>query len=220
LWTFDRLPRRLLPEKCTGVFPQIVDHAHPLMAGVQALVLPHSRFNEISSKDLRRVGYRVLAQSAGDGWTIATGERGQCQVLLMQGHPEYNQLTLLREYRRDVRRYLSGEQGSYPQIPFGYVDGEGTAALEAFRDEVLGKPRDAALLAGLPFEFAAARLSPAWDVPAKVFMGNWLRSVQHMTTARAGAGLVGVGPPGATVSLSSTAAEPLAATANEPVALQ
>jgi hypothetical protein len=84
----------------------------------------------------------------------------------------------------------------------------------------VGKPRDAALLAGLPFEFATAHLSPAWDVPAKVFMGNWLRSVQDMTTARARAGLVGVGPPEATLSLRSTAAEQLPATANKPLALQ
>ena len=49
--------------------------------------------------------------------------------LFLQGHPEYEPATLLREYRRDIGRYLRGERDGYPAMPRGYFDdrGEGRA---------------------------------------------------------------------------------------------
>src|SRR2546429_8228110 len=32
-------------------------------------------------------------------------------------YPEYEDTTLLKEYRRDVGRYLSGQQSYYPRLP-------------------------------------------------------------------------------------------------------
>ena len=34
--------------------------------------------------------------------------------IFFQGHPEYEETTLLREYRRDVGRFLRGQQPHYP----------------------------------------------------------------------------------------------------------
>ncbi|MGH9104486.1 MAG: homoserine O-acetyltransferase/O-succinyltransferase family protein [Acidimicrobiales bacterium] len=183
LWTFNGLSRRLLLDKCSGVFAQEVDRAHPLMAGVGAVSLPHSRFNEVPTRELVGAGYRVLARSSGCGWTAAVGESGGSELLLLQGHPEYTPHTLLREYRRDVRRYLSGAQGSYPHIPTGYLDAQGVTALEQFRRDVTSRPRDPAYMEELPFNLAAAHVDVAWEEPAMVVMGNWLGSV----AARVGA---------------------------------
>jgi len=185
LWAFDGLPRRLLLEKCSGVYPQSVDVGHPLVAGVGPLVLPHSRFNEVSPGDVQRAGYRVLARSGDAGWTIALGERDGCELLLLQGHPEYAPLSLLREYRRDVRRYLTGEQGSYPHLPKGYLDSEALEALERFELRLSGLPRDPSLMEDFPFDFAAERVSVDWHLPARTLMGNWLRSARERATGRA-----------------------------------
>jgi homoserine O-succinyltransferase len=183
LWAFDRLPRRLLPQKCSGVFAQALDHDHPLLAGVGELSLPHSRFNEVPVADLKEAGYRVLAESAGgEGWTIAVGERGQCQLLLLQGHPEYGELTLLREYRRDVRRYLAGQQGSYPQLPLGYLDAEGAQALQEPISVLGADVRDPSLIDAIPFEFAASHVSTHWETPARAIIGNWLARVADDAT--------------------------------------
>lgn len=179
LWTFDRLPRRLLLEKCSGVFPQVLDEGHPLMGGISALSLPHSRFNEIPAGELLESGYQVLAQSRDGGWTVAVGERGQCRVLLLQGHPEYEPLTLLREYRRDVRRYLLGHQGSYPHLPKGYLDSEGLRALEKFEAEVTGQANVLASMDSFPFEFVAGHVDVDWQGASRLFMGNWALSVRE-----------------------------------------
>jgi homoserine O-succinyltransferase len=196
LWSFDRLPRRVLLEKCSGVYPQVLDEAHPLMAGVSALSLPHSRFNEIPSGDLVERGYRVLARCRDDGWTVAVGERGQCRLLLLQGHPEYERLTLLREYRRDVRRYLSGNQGSYPHLPKGYLDLEGALALENFEAEVTARDDPLALVHGFPFDFVGDHVNVDWQSGSRQFMANWARSVRERAPGLPGAAiaLAGDGP--------------------------
>jgi homoserine O-succinyltransferase len=179
LWSFDQLPRRVLPEKCSGVFPQVVDQGHPLMAGVGELSLPHSRFNEIPTAELLENGYRVLAASEDGGWTVAVGAAGPGQLLLLQGHPEYERQTLLREYRRDVRRYLTGHQGSYPHMPKGYLDIEGVAALEQFQADVTAEVHDPALMDRFPFDFVAAHVDVDWQGVSRLFMKNWVRSVRE-----------------------------------------
>ena len=44
--------------------------------------------------------------------------------VFFQGHPEYDAVTLLLEYRRDVGRYLRRERDTYPPMPQGYFDEE------------------------------------------------------------------------------------------------
>ena len=179
VWAFDQLARRLLIQKCSGVFEQVVDEVHPLMAGVGNVWWPHSRFNEIPVAALSDKGYRVLAESAESGWTVAMAERGSCEFLLLQGHPEYGRDTLLREYRRDVRRYLAGNQGSYPRIPIGLLDADGAEALAALERELTGKERDPALLQGPPFEVAAEHVNAKWEIASRTLIGNWLLSVRQ-----------------------------------------
>jgi homoserine O-succinyltransferase len=177
LWAYDRLPRRLLPEKCSGVFRQLLQRDHPLTAGVGELSLPHSRFNEIPSADLASTGYELVACNEDGAWTIATAERDGWHLLLLQGHPEYTPHTLLREYRRDVRRYLQGAQGSYPHLPVGYMDPPGEELLEQYRMATEGEPRDPEKAITFPYGAAALHVSASWEEGARTLMGNWARSV-------------------------------------------
>jgi hypothetical protein len=57
MWAFHRVPRRMLLDKCSGVFEQFIDHSHPLMSGVGETVWPHSRFNDIPATDLAENGW-------------------------------------------------------------------------------------------------------------------------------------------------------------------
>ena len=184
MWAFHRAPRRMLLDKCSGVFEQVVDQSHPLMAGVGETAWPHSRFNEVPVPDLAENGYEELAESRHGGWTVARGERGRCQLLLLQGHPEYGPYTLLREYRRDVRRYLSGIQGSYPRLPNDLLDGEGTEALVEFEMKLAFKGRDPALMQDFPFDFAARHVTARWDAASGALVGNWLQSVRQRSDER------------------------------------
>lgn len=179
LWAFDALPRRLLLQKCSGVFVQVVEEEHPLAAGVSRFAVPHSRFNEVPLPALEAAGYQVVSRSVDGSWTVAVAERDMCQFVLLQGHPEYQPLTLLREYRRDVRNYMLGSQGSYPHMPTGYLDAEGMDALSRFQAEVSWRRRDPAFMGHFPFELAAQHVRADWEQPARALMGNWLQSVRQ-----------------------------------------
>lgn len=177
LWAFDGLPRRLLPDKCSGVFRQVVNGSHPLAAGLCDVALPHSRFNEVPTSDLVGAGYQVVLTNESGAWTAATAQRDGCSLVLLQGHPEYTLHTLLREYRRDVRRYLQGAQGSYPRLPVGYLDADGAALLEQYRGVAECEPRDPTKAIAFPFGVAASHVRANWEPEARAFMRNWLRQV-------------------------------------------
>lgn len=184
LWAFDGLARRLLLEKCSGVFAQSVDESHPLTSGMGPFAVPHSRFNEVPTESLEQAGYRVVSRSPEAGWTVAVGTRGACEFTLLQGHPEYQRLTLLREYRRDVRSYLLGNQGSYPHLPTGYFEDDGLQALLEFQGKVSQQGREPTLMDGFPYDVAAQAVKTDWERPSRVLMANWLASVRQ----RAGLG--------------------------------
>ncbi|HXW80181.1 MAG TPA: homoserine O-succinyltransferase [Acidimicrobiales bacterium] len=180
LLAFDNVKRQPLTDKNCGAFAQVVNRSEPLMGGTGGVRFVHSRWNDVPSYELKRRGYRILAESVRGGWTIAADERGHCSFLLSQGHPEYDVLTLLREYRRDVRRYLSGAQAKYPSVPQGYLDNEGLALLRDFEGAARRERRDPSLIGSFPFELAAAHITARWHQAAAAMFKNWLRSVRHM----------------------------------------
>ena len=123
------------------------DASHPLAAGLPDLVpVPHSRVNDVPESALIEAGYRIVIGTGPSeaGWAVAARNHGDGLFVLCQGHPEYGTLSLLREYRRDVRRYLFGRGAvPYPRLPEGYLSAESTATLEgvrAARDPIAGRP--------------------------------------------------------------------------------
>ena len=74
-------------------------------------------------------GYEPVLHSPEVGWTVAGRRRGGSTLVLAQGHPEYSGTILLREYRRDVSRYLDGTRPELPILPRRCIDGPKGAAL-------------------------------------------------------------------------------------------
>jgi homoserine O-succinyltransferase len=58
-------------------------------------------------------------------------------MVFFQGHLEYTETTLLKEYRRDVDRFIHGRQPHHPTLPCGYFTAEGAAALDEFKARAL-----------------------------------------------------------------------------------
>ncbi len=175
LLALDGVGRRPLPAKLSGVFAQWVHPRHPLTEGVAGVACPHSRLNEVPVEALELRGYRVLVGSAEVGWSVAMRDRG-CLSVLCQGHPEYDATTLLREYRRDVRRYLEGV-GVYPPTPVGYLDPEGVGLLELFKLAANTSGADPSLMESFPFHLCAEHICAHWKGPMERLVGNWLREV-------------------------------------------
>jgi homoserine O-succinyltransferase/O-acetyltransferase len=174
----ERVPRRV---KCSGVFEGTVDDTfHPLAIGLPDVVpIPHSRLNEVPEAALLDAGYHIVigTGSSGAGWSVAAREQGDGFFVLCQGHPEYGTLSLLREYRRDVRRCLFGRGAvPYPRLPDGYLGEEAVDTLTEFerRAEATDmNPRE--LWPIFPFEEVAATVENSWAPASATLYANWLR---------------------------------------------
>src|ERR1700691_2467541 len=118
----DGIERRPLEDKLFGVFDCETVADHPLLAGVaRGLRVPHSRINDLPEPSLRSSGYQVLSRSGGAGVdAFVKAEQDSSLFVFFQGHPEYGDDSLLREYRRDVGRFLRGECANCPALPQGY----------------------------------------------------------------------------------------------------
>jgi homoserine O-succinyltransferase/O-acetyltransferase len=170
---FDGITRRRLAEKRCGVYQHALLPGHPLLAGVAApLAMPHSRWNELPVDALRAAGYDVLSFSPETGADAFVRHR-RSLMLFFQGHPEYEHTTLLKEYRRDVGRYLGAQQSHYPTLPHGYLSAEALSLLEGFKARALAE-RAPALLEQFPFAAVAAALRNTWRPAAVTLYRNWL----------------------------------------------
>ncbi len=175
LTVFDGVERERLSSKCTGVFLQQVDQTHPLVAGLEPVIpLPHSRTNTVSQGSLRDAGYDIAIQSEAEGWAVAARQIGHANVVLVQGHPEYDPSSLLREYHRDARRYVQREQDADPVLPLHCVAPEDWDGLKKLHREITTGRRDPALLEAYPFSEVGARATWPWHPVAKTLYENWL----------------------------------------------
>jgi homoserine O-succinyltransferase len=171
----DGIERRPLPAKQFGVFEFDVAAGDPLIAGVgPRSATPHSRFNDLPEAALLNCGYRVLSRSQEAGVDMfARSEAGGALFLFFQGHPEYESDTLLREYRRDVGRFLRGERQDYPALPRHYLSEPAIAVLNAYRARAIDE-RNEALAAEFPFAALASRIDCRWRASARAIYRNWL----------------------------------------------
>jgi homoserine O-succinyltransferase len=168
---FDGLRRSRLEHKRSGIYTQMIAAGHPLTVGLPSTTaLPHSRYNDVRAGELRAAGWDLLMWSESAGWSIASAERHGCRLVLVQGHPEYDADTLLREFRRDLARYEQGESAEFPVIPMGYLGQKGEAALAGFlADRRLGRGAEV----DFPFDALARHLRDPWRRPALQLFDNW-----------------------------------------------
>ncbi len=167
------IPRRRLPAKLSGVFSfnRVADGG--LTAGAADVVRrPHSRHNGLLTEDLAACGYQVLTQSARAGVDVFVRE-DESLLVFLQGHPEYDGDSLMREYRRDVSRYLRGEHSVFPTTPEGYFDADTERSLAAFSERALWSRAEGQKAWSDDFAPTPPATAP-WRADALQLIRNWL----------------------------------------------
>jgi len=168
----DGIERRPFAEKLSGVFACTAGETHPMMRGVTLPInIPHSRNNDLAEQDLKAAGYRILTRAPTAGVDAFARQEGSFH-LFFQGHPEYEPATLLREYRRDISRFLRGERDDYPAAPIAYFDTEAAAWAEAFRARAFAE-RHGDLIKSFPMRALEAGLAAGWRSAAGAIYANW-----------------------------------------------
>jgi homoserine O-succinyltransferase len=169
----DGIERRLMPSKKFGVFDCQIASAHPLTCHFDDIIrVPHSRYNDLAESDLISCGYQILTKSAVAGVDTFC-RQGKSLFIFFQGHPEYETDTLLREYRRDIGRFLRGETTSYPTMPLGMFNEEKVAIANEFRDRVLSHVRED-IMNAFPVRALEAGLANTWRTSSVAFYRRWL----------------------------------------------
>jgi homoserine O-succinyltransferase/O-acetyltransferase len=173
----DGINRHPLSDKQFGVFDYAKTANHQLTSGTGERVrFPHSRWNEVQADALTACGYLVLTQSAEGGVDSFVKKKKRSLFVHFQGHPEYGAQTLLKEYRRDIKRFLRGERETYPSMPKGYFDAVAARLLTDFRDVVLSDRREEPM-EGFPEAALVGTLQKTWHSSAMAIYRNWLRYV-------------------------------------------
>jgi homoserine O-succinyltransferase len=171
----DGIPRHRLRDKQFGVYEHKNVRNHVLTDGIGGSVLtPHSRWNEVRGDELAASGYDVLTESADAGADLFVKKKRDSLFVHFQGHPEYSTRTLLKEFRRDIKRFLKRERETYPTMPSGYFDTLAIEFLTDFRKSVITDPREE-LLARFPEAAVAAGLQAFWRQSAVHVYRNWLQ---------------------------------------------
>lgn len=171
----DGIHRHRLPDKRFGVFDFTRTDGHRLTSGtLEQVRFPHSRWNEVQANALEECGYTVLTKSAEGGVDAFVKKKKQSLFLHFQGHPEYGADTLLKEYRRDIRRFLKRERETYPTMPKGYFDAGGERLVADFQEVLLSDRREE-LIEGFPESALTRTLQRTWLSSATTIYRNWLR---------------------------------------------
>jgi homoserine O-succinyltransferase/O-acetyltransferase len=167
----DGVERRRLDQKCSGIYDCAKASESWLTADVSSpLKISHSRLNELRESDLAAAGYQTLTRSYEAGVDIFAKQL-RSQFIFFQGHPEYDALSLQREYLRDITRYLAGERDSYPAHPVGYFDAPTEKRLAHFQKRAIAE-RTLPLSVELPH--LVLRQDIAAGAAAAVIFRNWL----------------------------------------------
>lgn len=136
----DGIERRRMNAKLSGVF--MCDRAVSDWRGssrAKNVIVPHSRYNDLPRMELERRGYKVASYSREVG-VDSFWRREPSLFVFLQGHPEYDADSLLKEYRRDVIRFVSREREDYPSPPAGTFAASTITELEALRIEATTRP--------------------------------------------------------------------------------
>ena len=178
LWGFERYP---LPQKRWGVYSnRITKLQHPLTANIDTRFdAPHSHVYEVNSQQFREAGLLVLAESKDSNLHLGVSPDG-LRFVFFQGHPEYDAVSLLKEYKREVSRYLTGIREDYPPYPENYFSDDARQLLVSFERKVVGNDNRSEMLDQFPERELASLVDNTWSDTGKAIVNNWLGIVYQV----------------------------------------
>jgi len=175
-------PRHALPVKTWGVFAhEVTNTSHPLVSGVNTRFdVPHSRFNVVLPQQFRDAGLHILVAGEEPGVQLAVSPDG-FRMVFFQGHPEYDRVSLLKEYKREVGLFIDGSREFYPPFPRHYFDTHTIALLNEFQESVESYRLQPEKIPAFPEERVLSRLHNTWHDTGEAIVGNWVGQVYQLT---------------------------------------
>jgi homoserine O-succinyltransferase len=178
----DGIKRHRLSDKMFGVFNSVKKSEHPLTSSLADQIrFPHSRWNEARAEELTESGYSILTESPEAGLDLFVKKRKESLFVHFQGHPEYGGQTLLKEYRRDIKRFLRQERETYPTEPAGYFHAKATQLLKDFREAAVADRREE-MIDKFPEAGIVTGLQNSWYTSSSSIYSHWLQYIASRKT--------------------------------------
>ena len=105
----------------------------------------------------------------------------QFRAVYFQGHPEYHAISLLKEYKREVFRFINGELDSPPPYPEHYFPGEAIEIAESFIAACQTAMKNNDEIPGFPERELEQHVHNTWSDTGKAMVNNWLGLVYQLT---------------------------------------
>jgi len=172
--------RYKLPEKRWGIYSHRLTTQHPLVSNMNTKFdAAHSHIYEVNCQQIQNAGIILLAKSTEAGLHLAVSK--DFRFVFSQGHPEYDTFSLLKEYKREVLRYLNDSREDYPRLPLNYFNSRAGAMLEDYKNKALKAKKANLKLPEFPETEAAQLLDNTWVDTGKSLFNNWLGLVYKLT---------------------------------------
>jgi homoserine O-succinyltransferase len=174
--------RYRLPGKRWGVYShRVVEPRHPLVIGGNTRFdVPHSRFNQIDRGQFEAAGLHVLVESEEASVHLAVSDDG-FRIVFFQGHPEYDTISLLKEYKRETLRFASGEIEAYPPFPENYFGAQVRAILGEHELAVRAARAGGQTVPEMPESLIVPHLDNTWHDTAEAVINNWVGKIYQLT---------------------------------------
>jgi len=167
-----------------GVFShRVINKAHPLATDINTRFdVPHSRWNDVSLQQFNQAKLNVLAVGDDQCVHLATSEDG-FRTIFFQGHPEYDTISLLKEYKREVLLYVEGVREDYPPYPEHYFGVQTSAILREYKSRLFAALQNNTDIPVIPEDLIVPQLDNTWHDTAGEVVGNWVGLVYQLTHA-------------------------------------
>jgi homoserine O-succinyltransferase len=174
--------RTHLARKLWGVYShRIVGDSHPLLSNINTRFdTPHSRFNDVERESMEDAGLQVLIAGKEAGVLLAVSSDG-LRFAYFQGHPEYDIFSLMKEYKREISRYLRRERDDYPPFPDHYFCDEAKVLLHRYERDLIAAGERGKSIPDYPEQEIVALLDNTWTDTGKALFNNWLGLVYQLT---------------------------------------
>ena len=174
LQKYRGMRRTRLPRKRWGVYEHRVLKEHSLLEGLDDPVeAPHSHWYDVTREEFETVGLTVVLESEEAGVHMAVDDDDF--YIFFQGHPEYDLISLLKEYRRELGRFWRGERDDYPPVPENYLSDVALAQLEGYRPILEKAKRKRVRPPLLVEEDLLPKETHIWNQQGQAIYRNWLR---------------------------------------------
>ncbi|MCI8831985.1 MAG: homoserine O-succinyltransferase [Lachnospiraceae bacterium] len=109
------IPKYQRKTKLSGVYShKVLDRKLPLIRSFNDyFYAPHSRYTEVREADIRKAEDLIIVAKSDEAGIFLVMNRDGSQIFV-QGHPEYDRMTLNNEYHRDLKKGLN------PALPVNY----------------------------------------------------------------------------------------------------